>query len=139
MLRLQASGRPSDYISDIKEFHWHSSQQPEQPAVLPPSVTGRVGSEAEPWPRNQRILRVRYRLRETHHANHRRCGDETGRGDKAVLGAEAQLSDEVGGEAEDEAAQGSEEWVVARLLTPAVLASLSESVVNISWTFMINV
>merc|ERR1712155_447022 len=107
-----------------------SSQQPEQPAVLHPSVTGRVGSAAEPGPRNQRILRVRYRLRETHHSNHRRCGDETGRGDKAVLGAEAQPSDEVGGEAEDEAAHGSEEWVVARLLTPAVLASLSESVVT---------
>ena len=45
---VKASGRPSDYISDIKEFHWHSSQQPEQPAVLHPSVTGRVGSEAEP-------------------------------------------------------------------------------------------
>ena len=44
MLRLQASGRPSDYISDIKEFHWHSSQQPELPAVLHPSVNGRVGS-----------------------------------------------------------------------------------------------
>ena len=45
----------------------------------------------------------------------------------SVLGAEAQPSDEVGGEAEDEAAHGSEEWVVARLL-----ASLSEHIVNIS-------
>ena len=65
-------------------------------------------------------------------------GDETVRRDRAVLVAEAQAGGEVGGEAEDEAAHGSEEWVVARLLTPAVLASISESVVNISLTFMIN-
>merc|ERR1712155_46395 len=53
-------------------------------------------------------------------------GDEAGRGDEAVLGAEAQPSDEDG--AEDEAAHGSEDWVAARLLTPAVLAALSDCI-----------
>ena len=45
-----------------------------------------------------------------------------------MLGAEAQPSDEVGGEAEAEAAYGSEDWVAARLLTPAVLTALSDSI-----------
>ena len=43
-----------------------------------------------------------------------------------MLGAEAQPSDEDGVEAE--AAYGSEDWVAARLLTPAVLAALSDCI-----------
>merc|ERR1712155_49781 len=63
---------------------------------------------------------------ETRHGDKAGRGDETGRGDEAVLGAETQPSDEDGDEAE--AAHGSEEWVAARLLTPAVIASLSDRV-----------